>query len=231
MQTKIVVADDEINIADSISYALKREGFTVYTAYDGEEALEYVNRVNPEILILDVMMPKLNGYDVCRAIPQDKMMGIIMLTAKDALIDKVLGLELGADDYVTKPFDIAELIARIRSLSRRINKSKSEESQPKKIEIGELKININERTIYLGEEMIYLKPKEFDLLTFLVRNKKITFSRDKILESVWGMEYLGGTRTVDIHIQRIRKSLGVYGKIIKTVPKIGYKVVGGLDEN
>ncbi|WP_066496611.1 response regulator transcription factor [Abyssisolibacter fermentans] len=234
MSIKILVADDEENIANSIAYALKREQYEVYTAYDGEEAMDIIKNNCLDILILDIMMPKVNGYDVLRKIVNDMQIGIIMLTAKSSLVDKVLGLELGADDYVTKPFDIQELIARVRSLCRRLKKGESSgdnRSSQNIICVEELKINIKERVVCLGDNMLHLKPKEFDLLTFLLQNNRITFTRDNILDEVWGQDYFGGTRTVDIHIQRIRKKLGKYGVIIKTVPKIGYKAVENLNEN
>lgn len=234
MKTKILVVDDEENIANSIAYALKREQYEVYTAYNGEEAMDIIHKHHPKILILDVMMPKLNGYDVCRKLVNDMTIGIIMLTAKSTLVDKVLGLELGADDYITKPFDIQELIARVRSLNRRIKKGENNEHKKNDnniICIQGLKIDIKERAVYVDNNMLYLKPKEFDLLTFLMQNIRATLTRDKILDIVWGQDYFGGTRTVDIHIQRIRKKLGKYGGLIKTVPKIGYKAVESLNEN
>lgn len=230
INTSILVADDEKNIADAIGYALKREQYTVYVAYDGEEAMNYININKPDILILDVMMPKLNGFDICKKI-NEMSCGIIMLTAKTSLVDKILGLELGADDYITKPFDIQELIARVRSLSRRINKSKGNTTIENNILIiKDLMVNYDERSVYIKDVSLDLKPKEYELLAFLLQNPKITFSRDIILDRVWEQDYYGGTRTIDIHIQRIRKKLGVYGSLIKTVPKIGYKAVNSIDE-
>lgn len=231
MNTSILIADDEINIADAIAYALKREKYTVHVAYDGEEAMNIINSQYPDILILDVMMPKLNGFDICKKVDHMSL-GIIMLTAKTGLVDKVLGLELGADDYMTKPFEIQELIARVRSLSRRIKKGHMElETKEDKLVIIELIINFAERAVYIHGENIDMKPKEYELLTFLLENPRITFSRDVILDRVWNQDYYGGTRTIDIHIQRIRKKLGSYGNLIKTVPKMGYKAVISSDEN
>lgn len=234
MGTKVLVADDEKNIADSIAYALKRENYEVYTAYDGEEALEIIEMQKPQILILDVMMPKYNGFDILKKVSNNMSFGIIMLTAKSELIDKVLGLELGADDYITKPFDIPELIARVRSLCRRIEKSNITSSMLDEedcFSYDTFKIKFKDRIVYLDGEVLYFKPKEFDLLAFLMNNRRVTFTREVILDRVWGQEYLGGTRTIDIHIQRIRKKLGRYGSLIKTVPKIGYKAVASIDEN
>ncbi|MCT4593269.1 MAG: response regulator transcription factor [Anaeromicrobium sp.] len=233
MEIKILVVDDEENITDTIAYALKREQYTVYTAYDGKEALDKIQKFHPDILILDVMMPKLSGYDVCKKIGYNTNMGIIMLTAKNDLVDKVLGLELGADDYMTKPFDLLELLARVRSLSRRIKKAQSDMEKnydDEILKVYEIKICLKERVVYIEDEIIDFKPKEFDLLAFLVKNKERTFSRYEILDRVWGQDYFGGTRTIDIHIQRIRKKLGKYSEILKTMPKIGYKAVGKIYE-
>ncbi|QZY54954.1 response regulator transcription factor [Crassaminicella profunda] len=234
MEIKILVADDEENITDAIAYALKREQYTVYTAYDGEQAIDKIQKFHPDILILDVMMPKLSGYDVCKRIGDNTNMGILMLTAKTDLVDKVLGLELGADDYVTKPFDLLELLARVRSLSRRIKKGQNsieKNHEDEVIQLHEIKICLKERVVYIKDQIIDFKPKEFDLLAFLIKNKEKTFSRGEILDRIWEQDYFGGTRTIDIHIQRIRKKLGKTSKIIKTVPKIGYKAVEKFYEN
>jgi len=226
---RVLVADDECYITDSIAYALQREGYIVCSAYDGKQAFDKINEFKPHILILDIMMPEYNGYEVCRRIDPDTTMGILMLTAKSDLMDKVIGLELGADDYMTKPFDLAELLARVRSLVRRLKKAnlrklKSSEEIIKDKNKGVV-INTSERLVYVDGENIEFKPKEFDLLVFLTKNIQRVFTREKILEMVWNMEYLGGTRTIDIHILRIRKKLGIYSNMIVTVPKIGYKAV------
>lgn len=230
--TKILIADDEENITDAIAYALSREGYQVYKAYDGREALDFIRKGQPNILILDIMMPEYNGYDICRNIEDTSKMGIIMLTAKSTLVDKILGLELGADDYITKPFEIQELLARVRSLERRINKKNdvSREAVDDNILVTDgIKVNILERVAYVDNKQIDLKAREFDLLVFLMKNVKITFTRDIILDRVWDMDYYGGTRTVDIHIQRIRKQLGKYSRLIKTIPKVGYKMLERIE--
>lgn len=231
---KILVVDDEENITNAIAYALKHEKYTVYTAYDGEEAMTKIKEFNPDIVILDVMMPKLNGYEVCKKIEPDSKIGILMLTAKNDLVDKVLGLELGADDYITKPFDMIELLARVRSLARRIKKIENrieKNCDDEILRLYEMNINLKERVICIKDEIVDFKPKEFDLFVFLIKNIKKTFTREEILDKIWGQDYFGGTRTIDIHIQRIRKKLGEYGEIIKTVPKIGYKAVENIHEN
>ncbi|WDV45826.1 response regulator transcription factor [Clostridiaceae bacterium M8S5] len=226
MKIRILVADDEKNIADPISYALEREGYDVDTVYNGKDAVDALDNNKYCILVLDIMMPECNGYDVCRHIT-NKNIGIIMLTAKNSTIDKVLGLELGADDYVTKPFVMTELIARIRSLDRRLNKSKSLKIENRDVLIFDsLRLDSKEHTVTIDDINIDLKPKEFELLFFLAKNNKTLFTRDNILDSVWGFDYYGGTRTVDLHIQRIRKKLQNYSTLIKTIPKVGYKFIG-----
>ncbi|WP_113672109.1 response regulator transcription factor [Vallitalea guaymasensis] len=230
--TKILVADDEENITNAIAYALEREDYQVYKAYDGKEALDIIREEQPDILILDIMMPEYNGYDVCKNIENTSQMGIIMLTAKSTLVDKILGLELGADDYITKPFEMQELLARVRSLQRRINKNddvSKELIDDNILEIDGIKVNVLERVAYVDNKQIDLKAREFDLLVFLMKNVKITFTRDIILDRVWDMDYYGGTRTVDIHIQRIRKQLGKYSSLIKTIPKVGYKMLEHME--
>jgi two-component system, OmpR family, alkaline phosphatase synthesis response regulator PhoP len=226
--TRIIVADDEENITDAIAYALEREDYQVYKAFDGKEALDLIRKEQPDILILDIMMPEYNGYDVCKNIEDRSNMGIIMLTAKSTLVDKILGLELGADDYITKPFEIQELLARVRSLERRINQNNNisrEQIDDNILVVDGIKVNVLERVAYVDNKQIDLKAKEFDLLVFLMKNVKITFTRDIILDRVWNTDYYGGTRTVDIHIQRIRKQLGKYSRLIKTIPKVGYKML------
>lgn len=229
---KILVVDDESEITDSIAYMLKREGYEVETAYDGKESLEKINIFSPDVIVLDVMMPEFNGYDICKSIEKENNIGIIMLTAKAGLIDKVLGLELGADDYLTKPFEMIELLARIKSLCRRIKKVEYEikESNKNQIIIYDLKLDLDERTVLIKDEEVDFKPKEFELLVFLFENPRHVFSREDILNRVWDMDYIGATRTIDIHIQRIRKKLKEYGSLIKTVPKIGYKAVYDFNE-
>lgn len=229
---KILVVDDESEITDSIAYMLKREGYEVETAYDGKKALEKINIFSPDVIVLDVMMPEFNGYDICKSIEKENNIGIIMLTAKAGLIDKVLGLELGADDYLTKPFEMIELLARIKSLCRRIKKVEYEikESNKNQIIIYDLKLDLDERTVLIKDEEVDFKPKEFELLVFLFENPRHVFSREDILNRVWDMDYIGATRTIDIHIQRIRKKIKEYGSLIKTVQKIGYKAVYDFNE-
>lgn len=229
MQDKILIVDDEENILNVLTYALKREGYLVDKAYNGKEALLKVDNFSPNILILDLMLPEINGYDVCKKL-EGKNIGIIMLTAKSDIVDKLLGLELGADDYLTKPFDIREVIARVKSLSRRLNKNTDEKENI--INIKNLTINLNERTVIIDSCNLELTSKEFDLLYLLLSNPNMVYSRDQLLDLVWKTEYFGGTRTVDTHIQRIRKKLGTdYQNLIQTVHGTGYRGVNRFNEN
>lgn len=224
MTNRILVVDDEVNIADAIAYALRREGHTVEVAYDGKNALSVLQKFNPDLMLLDVMMPELNGFDVMRQINGKNKVGIILLTAKNDIVDKVLGLELGADDYITKPFDMRELMARVNSLLRRIDINVEKQTQHKDINIIDLQVSYGSRKVSVAGKVLELTPKEFDLLFLLLSNMDRVFTRDELLDRIWGMDYAGGTRTVDIHIQRLRKKLGdYYQNVINTVHGIGYK--------
>jgi len=224
MTTRILVADDEPGIASAVAYALRREGFEVMVAADGEQALAAVASFQPHVLLLDVMMPKLSGFDVCRRLTAEGRPGIILLTVKNDIVDKVLGLELGADDYMTKPFDIRELLARTNALLRRLEASKNAAAPPPGIEIDGLIIRKESRTVTCEGRPIELTPKEFELLALLLERPDRAFTRDELLELVWDLDYEGGTRTVDIHIQRLRKKLGPkYATLLQTVFGVGYK--------
>lgn len=224
MNKRILIADDEPGIADPISYAFRREGYEVATAYDGEEALNKALSFRPDIMVLDVMMPKLTGYEVCKKLDDRAGMGIILLTVKNDIVDKIVGLEMGADDYMTKPFDMRELIARAKALLRRLEKTETLDKD--ELIAGPLVIRVPQRTVHLGREAVELTPKEFDLLTLLVSHPEHVYSRDDLLDLVWGRDYEAGTRTVDIHIQRLRKKLGDPGqRLLQTVFGIGYKAV------
>ncbi|UHA74845.1 response regulator transcription factor [Paenibacillus sp. 481] len=225
MNYKVLVADDEQVIVQAISYALKREGFTVETAADGEEALRKAVTFQPHALVLDVMMPKLTGFGVCRKL-QDQKVGILLLTVKDDIVDKLLGLELGADDYMTKPFDLREVVARVKALCRRLEKTDARDDKVQ-ICLGDLTLHLEQRTVRQGEEELTLTPKEFDLLALLLTHLKRVFTREELLHQVWSIDYVGGTRTVDIHIQRLRAKLGDHDQqLLQTVYGVGYKAVG-----
>ncbi|OWR28926.1 DNA-binding response regulator [Saccharibacillus sp. O23] len=237
MSKKVLVVDDEPGIRSAIAYALKREGYETETAADGEEALEKVESFGPSVLVLDVMMPKMDGYEVCRRLENRSGIGIILLTVKNDMIDKIVGLELGADDYMTKPFEIREVLARVKALMRRLEKNgaaagggESGDSAPDEaeagdlVELGPLRIRISHRSAELDGQELELTPKEFDLLTLLVSRPARVFTRDDLLDRVWSMDYAGGTRTVDIHVQRLRKKLGEHHQgMLQTVYGVGYK--------
>jgi DNA-binding response OmpR family regulator len=229
MEDRILVVDDEKSIADAIAYGLRREGYKVDTAYNGEEALKKVRETAPFVIILDIMMPKLNGFEVLKKLQNTEEMGIVLLTAKNDIVDKILGLELGADDYITKPFDIREVNARVKSLIRRLQKN-TQESAQEEITIGELQIVLDHRKVLVKEKEIDLTPKEFDLLALLSAHPGRVFTRDELLDKIWGMEYIGGTRTVDIHVRRVRQKLGEYEYILQTVHGVGYKAAGDFYE-
>ncbi|WP_416293412.1 response regulator transcription factor [Paenibacillus illinoisensis] len=226
MTKKVLVVDDESSIVSAIAYALRREGYEVETANDGEEALVKVASFHPQVMILDVMMPRLDGYGVCRRLEDREDIGIILLTVKNDIVDKIVGLEMGADDYMTKPFEIRELLARVKALMRRVEKNSPppDEQKNQAIVNGDLRIHVAHRTVTVKEEKLDLTPKEFDLLTILMSNPERVYTRDDLLDRVWGMEYAGGTRTVDIHIQRLRKKIGdTDQQKLQTVYGIGYK--------
>lgn len=225
-----MVIEDEQKIADAIAYALKREGYTVEVIYHGETAINKLHEFSPDAIILDVMLPGMDGYEILKKLQDKVRIGIIMLTAKEDIVNKILGLELGADDYITKPFDMRELLARLKSLLRRMQKVEVEEYA--EIRLGGIDINTSKRTAYAGDILLDLTPKEYDLLRLLLSKADRVFTREQLLDLVWGMEYVGGTRTVDIHIQRLRKKLGKdYSDIILTVHGIGYKALGGYGED
>ena len=225
MNTKqrILVADDDSNIAELISLYLTKEGYEVKKAADGREALQLIESFNPNLLILDIMMPEMDGYEVCREVRKTSRIPIIMLTAKGETFDKVLGLELGADDYVAKPFDMKELVARIKAVSRRFQAADAPE---KELVFPGLTININQYTVmYMGKEL-EMPPKELELLYFLASHPGMVFTREQLLEQVWGYDYFGDSRTVDVHVKRLREKLTEGEKLgwqIKTVWGVGYK--------
>lgn len=217
---KVLIVDDEPAIVDLIKINLELEGFETLFCYSGKEALKYAQTVNPDLILLDIMLPDLDGFEVCKAI-QNLNIPIIMLTAKNDIKDKLYGLELGADDYITKPFDGRELIARIKTILRRVDKYNIKDDT--NITVGPILINTVERIVHLEGAEITLTPKEFDLLLLFCENQRKVFSRENILELVWGYEFIGDSRTVDMHVQRLRKKLGKYNPFVKTIFGIGYK--------
>nr|WP_207740728.1 response regulator transcription factor [Alkalibacter mobilis] len=219
-----MVVDDERSINDLIRLDLEFEGYAVESAFDGQEALEKVDSFNPDLIILDVMLPKINGFDVCKKVNMEKSIPIILLTAKTDVIDRVLGLELGADDYLSKPFDNRELLARVKALLRRSQVVVKHETDV--LKNGEISLTLNERKVLINNQEIHLTPKEYELLLLLISNLEQVFSRENLLEKVWGYDYFGDTRTVDMHIQRIRKKIADHSDqdYIQTVFGVGYKM-------
>ena len=207
---KILVIDDEKPISDIVKFNLVKEGYEVFTAYDGEEALEQVKEVEPDLIILDLMLPKIDGLEVCREIRKTHDMPIIMVTAKDSEIDKVLGLELGADDYVTKPFSNRELVARVKANLRRHSNAKSavvEEEETNDIEVGALTVHPDAYIVSKRGETIELTHREFELLHYLARHLGQVMTREHLLQTVWGYDYFGDVRTVDVTVRRLREKI------------------------
>ncbi len=223
MTTKptVLVIDDDPHVLEIVSLYLGKEGFHVTTASDGEKALGCVETLVPDLIVLDLMLPGVDGLEVCRRIRKASSVPIIMLTARDEDLDKILGLELGADDYITKPFNPRELVARVKAVLRRINGRAGEEG----ITLGNLEVNLQDYTVRLNRSEIPLTPRETELLYFLASRPGRVFSREQLLESVWGYEYFGDARTVDTHIKRLRHKLRpAEGWGIKTVWGVGYKL-------
>ncbi|MFB6466479.1 response regulator YycF [Cytobacillus sp. Hz8] len=209
MKKKILVVDDEKPIADILQFNLTKEGFEVYCAYDGNEALEMVDEIKPELILLDIMLPQRDGMEVCREVRKKYEMPIIMLTAKDSEIDKVLGLELGADDYVTKPFSTREIIARVKANLRRHQQTpaQAEEEESNEITIGSLVIHPDAYIVSKRGEKIELTHREFELLHYLARHIGQVMTREHLLQTVWGYDYYGDVRTVDVTVRRLREKV------------------------
>jgi two-component system OmpR family response regulator len=225
--SKILVVEDDPDLLETLKYNLKKESYTVVTAVDGEQALEAARKEKPDLIILDVMLPKLNGFEVCRILRKDMTVPVLMLTAKASETDRVVGLEIGADDYVTKPFSMRELIARIRAMLRRTKIAAEQPDSEALLKIGDIGLDISRHTASKGKVALDLTPKEFDLLVFLARHKGLVFSREQLLEKVWGYDYAGDTRTVDVHIRWLREKiedLPNEPKLLVTVRGVGYKL-------
>jgi len=203
----VLIVDDEKNIVDILKYNLKKEGFNTLEAYDGEQAMEIALKESPDLILLDVMLPKMDGFEVCRKLRQQISTPILMLTAKEEEVDKVLGLELGADDYITKPFSHRELMARIKANIRRLEMGDNGPSGGNIIKCGDIVINVDRYEVKRGDEVIDLTLREFELVKFLATNQGQIFTREALLEKVWGYEYFGDMRTVDVTIRRVREKL------------------------
>ena len=228
---KVLVVDDDPNICDVLRMYLENEGYSVILSYDGEEALVKFNALKPDIILLDVMLPTLDGWQVCREVRKKSSVPIIMITAKGDTFDKVLGLELGADDYIVKPFDTKEVIARIKAIARRVGNS-PEESEVKEVRYDKLSVNMTCYELRVDGKVVDTPPKELELLFYLASNPNRVYTRDQLLDEVWGFEYYGDSRTIDVHIKRLREKLeGVSDKwSLKTVWGVGYKFESEEDE-
>jgi len=230
MAEKILLVDDEEAIVDSIEYALKQEGFDIVKAYDGQEALQKVQLDKPNLMVLDLMLPALSGLDVCRILRREKNeIPIIILTAKGEEIDRVIGLEVGADDYLIKPFSIRELTARIRALLRRSKTIEGEGKAPEIHQYGDLVLNLTEHKVSIKGNMIELSPKEFKILAMLMSSPNKVFSREDLLEQVWGLDFYGDTKTVDVHIRWLREKIeddASNPRYVQTVRGFGYRLGG-----
>lgn len=221
---KILVVDDDTNICELLRLYLTKEGYQVTTANDGEEGLEKFNQLKPDMVLLDVMMPRMDGLEVCRRIRKLGNTPVMMLTAKGETFDKVLGLELGADDYVVKPFETKEIVARIKAVLRRTGKSAAE-NDIKEVSYDKLVVNMTKYELKVDGKVVDTPPKELELLYHLASNPNRVYTRDQLLDEVWGFEYYGDSRTVDVHVKRLREKLeGVSDKwSLKTVWGVGYK--------
>ena len=207
MAKKVLVVDDEKLIVKGIRFSLEQDGMEVTCAYDGEEALRLAQENKFDMILLDIMLPKMDGFEVCQAIREFSNMPIVMLTAKGDDMDKILGLEYGADDYITKPFNILEVKARIKAIMRRTAASEPKEENSKVIESGDLKLDCESRRLFVQGREINLTAKEFDLFELLVMNPNKVYSRENLLNLVWGYEYPGDVRTVDVHVRRLREKI------------------------
>lgn len=207
MKRKILIVDDEKNIVDILKYNLQKESFETLEAYDGRQAIEIAEREKPDLIILDIMLPEMDGFTVCRKLRQTMQTPILMLTAREEEVDKVLGLELGADDYITKPFSPRELMARVKANLRRVIDEAALTRTDDVIKIADLEININRYEVKRGGQVIELTLREFELVKFLAMQKGQVFSRENLLEKVWGYEYFGDVRTVDVTVRRLREKL------------------------
>jgi DNA-binding response OmpR family regulator len=231
MAEKILIVEDDRTLIETLEYNLSRQGYAILTATDGVTALELARQEQPDLILLDVMLPRMDGFEVCRILRREMNVPILMLTARTEEVDKVVGLEMGADDYLTKPFSMRELLARVKALLRRVRLIREEmaseqgSSPPDTLFFGDLIIDLGRHEVQWAGEPIALKPKEFDLLVFLARNRGMALSRDLILERVWGWDYDGGSRTVDVHVRWLREKLEpdpANPERIVTVRGVGY---------
>ena len=230
MAAKVLVVEDDRNLLQAIRYNLSKDSYQVVAALDGAEALEIARREKPELIILDLMLPKLSGLEVCRILRNEMTVPILMLTAKAEEVDRVVGLEIGADDYMTKPFSMRELLARVRAMLRRADMSRAKpDDEHESLQVGDLMIDIRRHQVLYQGSPLTLTAKEYDLLAFLGRNKGFVFSREQLLDKVWGYDYAGDTRTVDVHVRWLRQKIEAdpaRPRNLITVRGAGYKLEG-----
>lgn len=227
-EKQILIVDDDENICRLLKMYLDNEGFKVFVAYDGAKALEIFNKNDIDLIILDIMLPVTNGWEVCRTVRKTSTVPIIMLTARDMLEDKLQGFDYGADDYMVKPFETKELVARVKARLRDKPEAEEESGTKPVLSAGNLMVDLGRYQVRLGQEIVELKPKEIQLLYFLLQHQNMVFSREQLLEKVWGYTYYGDTRTVDVHVKRLREKLEKPENTwqIKTVWGVGYKLEG-----
>jgi two-component system OmpR family response regulator len=230
--TKILIVEDSSTLLDTLEYNLSQQDYEVCTASDGQQALDVARQKRPDLIVLDLMLPGLDGVEVCRILRQETIAPVLMLTARTSEVDKVVGLEVGADDYVTKPFSMREFLARVKALLRRASfvreqlASRNDPQDPAKLDLGDLRIDQVRCEVTLDDRPLRLKPREYDLLVFLALNRGIALSRDLILERVWGWDYDGGSRTVDVHVRWLRAKIEAdpsHPRRIITVRGVGYR--------
>jgi DNA-binding response OmpR family regulator len=235
MDNRVLVVEDEPALLETLEYNLAHQGYTVFTAADGPTALKMARQEQPDLIVLDIMLPGMDGFEVCRILRQEMSMPILMLTARDEEVDKIVGLEVGADDYMTKPFSMREFLARVKALLRRVRLTREEAAGEngaavgERLTCGDLTIDLTRREVLREQEILPLKPKEYELLVFLVRNRGIVLTRDLILERVWGWDYGGGSRTVDVHVRWLREKIErdpAEPSRIVTVRGVGYRFEG-----
>jgi DNA-binding response OmpR family regulator len=235
MVDKVLVVDDEIALQETLEYNLAKQGYQVFTAADGLAAIEIARREKPDLIVLDLMLPGLDGLEVCRVLRRDMNVPILMLTARADEVDRIVGLEIGADDYLTKPFSMRELLARVKALLRRVRLTREEAlaealtAQSDTLTTGDLVVDQSRRVAYRGGQALALKPRELDLLAYLLRHKGVALSREQLLQQVWGWDYVGSTRTVDVHVRWLREKVEddpAAPTRIVTVRGIGYRLDG-----
>jgi DNA-binding response OmpR family regulator len=227
--SRILVVEDDPNLLSALKYNLQKEGYEIATAVDGAEAVESARRLKPDLIVLDIMLPRLNGFEVCRILRKEMTVPIIMLTARADETDKIVGLEIGADDYITKPFSMRELTARVRAMLRRAQMVEVSVPEGSLLTVGDIQIDTGRHQVTLRGSVLNLTPKEYDLLAFLARNRSMVFSRAQLLEKVWGYDYAGDTRTVDVHIRWLRQKIEAdpgHPQRLITVRGTGYKLEG-----